>query len=172
MNSDPLVTAYITVQALRKELEHPVPNLTVCRKLVYTLDETCSSHLSTLAIAPTIKTKLRHITSITTTEYAIKNIEEVGTQLTTLQLRILYSAVDGTSLEEMIKAVRNHRSYETVGADIIGRQLAQLKERELVVVQDVTEEEFESYKKALATRRAGTKSPTPRAKRNKVGKVG
>lgn len=157
--SDALLKAYIISQQLKKELDNHLPDLTMCRRLVYSLEETCVSSLKPVDVAKP-KQVIRRITTITTTEFALKHIEEISDSLTMMQVRILLCSFGGEDLTNIINSVRKHKGYETVGAEIIGKQIAQLKERELITIQELCGEEYEAYRKALTAQRTGTKGTT------------
>ena len=159
MTTDALLKAYLISQHLRKELDNHEPNLTMCRRLVYSLQETCVANLKPADISVQ-KQPIRMITTLTTTEYAVKNIEDMYDSLTLMQVRILLASVNGEDLIAVMNSVRKHKGYETVAPEIIGKQIAQLKERELITVQELCGEAFEAYKRTLADKRAGTKSTT------------
>ena len=171
MTNEPLLKAYLISQHLRKELEKHEPDLTMCRRLTYSLEETCVNNLKPLDLAKP-KQQIRIITTLTTTKFALENIEELYDSLTTMQLRILLASVGGEDLSIIMTSVRKHKGYETVGAEIIGKQITQLKERELITIQDLCEDAFEAYRKTLAAERAGTKGTNKSKTKRTNSKMG
>jgi hypothetical protein len=171
MTNEPLLKAYLISQHLRKELEKHDPDLTMCRRLTYSLEETCVNNLKPIDLAKP-KQQIRIITTLTTTDYAVKNIEELYESLTTMQLRILLASVGGEDIITVMTSVRKHKGYETVGAEIIGKQVAQLKERELITIQDLCEDAFEAYRQTLASQRAGIQSTSKSKTKGTKSKVG